>query len=535
MPVSWRRTRTIGRTELRRRWRTLLANPTQLLGIGLMLLFFLPVVGLLIGGAYFAGGALTEGVSGSVTLARQIAGVCWFVAAGFGGLRGYTSLVDPDNRDGLLTTISPRQLLIGVLAAEATVIGLPTGVTLALAALAFAVGSASVVAFPVGFIAACLLVATGFLTGVGIVLLIKNAGGRSRLLYRLRTLVFAAVFLAYFAVLFSDSTSAVLEPLIGVITPTPIGWVGEAPLLAAGADASLGRAAGGLLALAGGLLLSAPVLARLAGWLWYADGLATPTSTATPTDATGGRILSRLPQSIAAVVAVDWARARRAPVSFSYVLYPLFILVTPFIRTAQTGTVSGSFPVLVAFCGVWVTGALFTLNIVGNEGVVLPATVLSPAPARTLVGGHIVAGMLLGLPVTVFLVVALGVAGPQSIATVATLTAGTIVLAGCAGPIATGIGVAFPRHEAVSVSRSRKAVIPSTFAFTIYSLTISIVALPLLLTHTGIITHLVVDTVGISPLAFGGSGIAITAVLGSAFGLVSILYARRTVNGYRME
>ena len=69
----------------------------------------------------------------------------------------------------------------------------------------------------------------------------------------------------------------------------------------------------------------------------------------------------------------------------------------------------------------------------------------------------------------------------------------------------------------------------------VYSLAVSVVALPLLVTHTGFIPHLVADTFGVSPIAFGGVGIAITAVLGVAFGLFSFLYARRTVEGYRLE
>ena len=535
MSVSWARTRTVGRTELRRRWRTLRDNPSQLLGIALMVLFLLPAVGVLVGGAYFAGSALTGEVSTPIRFARQVAVGIWLATAVFGGIRGYTSLLDPDNRDGLLTTISHGQLLAGLFAAEATVLGAPTVVVLALAAIAFAVGSGSLIAAPVVFIAATLLAATGFATGVGVALLVKNGGVRSRLLYRLRTVVFVAGFLAYFAVLFSNSTADVLGPLIGVLTPTPIGWVGEAALLAAGVAASPLRAAGGLVVVAGGLVVGAPLLTRLAGWLWYADGLETTKSTATPTDATAGRVLSLLPQPIAGVVAVDWTRARRAPISLSYAIYPVFILVTPIMETVQTGRVAGSFPVLVAFCGAWITGALFTLNVVGNEGAVLPATVLSPDPARALIGGHLAAGALLGLPATTLAVAALGVAGPQSLASVATLTVGTVVMVGCAGPIATGIGAAFPRHEAVSVSRSRKAIIPSTFAFVIYSLLVSIVALPVLLTHTGLITHLVADILGVSSIVFGGVGIGITAVLGVAFGLFSFLYARRTVDGYRME
>ena len=535
MSVSWARTKAVGRTELRRRWRTLRDNPSQLLGIALLVLFLLPAVAVVVGGAYVAGGALADGVSVPIQGARQVAVGIWLAAAIFGGIRGYTSLLDPDNRDGLLTTIAHRQLLAGLFAAEATVLGAPTALVVALAAVAFAVGAGSPVAVPVVFVAGCLLAATGFAAGVGAALLIKNGGVRSRLLYRLRTVGFVVGFLAYFWVLFSNATGDVLAPLIGLLTPTPIGWVGEAAVLAAGVEASIARATAGFVVVAGGLVVGGAVLTRLAGWLWYADGLETTASTATPTDATGGRLLSWLPQPLAGVVAVDWTRARRAPISLSYAIYPLFVLVTPIMNTVQTGSISGSFPVLVAFCGAWITGALFTLNIVGNEGAVLPATVLSPAPARALVGGHIAAGALVGLPVTAFTVAVLGILGPQSLTTVATLTVGTVVAAGCAGPIATGIGAAFPRHEAVSVSRSRKAIIPSTVAFVVYSLAVSVVALPLLVTHTGFITHLVADTFGVSPIAFGGVGIAITAVLGVAFGLFSFLYARRTVEGYRLE
>ena len=535
MAVSLARTKTVGRTELRRRWRALRDNPSQLLGIALMMLFLLPAVVALVGGAFVAGRALDGDVVTPVQVTRQIAVGLWIAGAAVGGVRGYTSLLDPDNRDGLLTTISHGQLLAGLLAAEATVLGLPVAVVIALAAVAFATGSGSLVAAPVVFVAAGLLVTTGFAAGLGVVTLAKNGGVRSRLLYRLRTVVIAGGFLAYFGVLFSNSTTAVLAPVVGVITPTPVGWIGEAALLAAGVEASLSRAAAGLAVAVGALVASGPLLRRLVGWLWYADGLESTHTALTPTDPTDSRLAGLLPRSIAGVVAVDWTRARRSPISLSYAIYPVFVLVTPIIETIQTGRIAGSFPVLVAFCGAWITGALFTLNIVGNEGAALPATVLSPAPARALVGGHIAAGALVGLPVTALTVAALGVVGPRSLPAVATLTLGTAVVVGCAGPIATGIGAAFPRYDAVSVSRSRKAIIPSTFGFAIYSLVVGVVALPFLLTHTGLLARVVADAFGISPTVLGVVGIAVTAVLGVAFGLFSLLYALRTVENYRFD
>ena len=273
MAVSLARTKAVGRTELRRRWRALRDNPSQLLGIALMVLFLLPAVVAVVGGAFVAGRALGGDVSTPIRIARTVAVGLWIAGAAVGGLRGYTSLLDPDNRDGLLTTISHGQLLAGLLAAEATVLGLPVAVVIALAAVAFAVGRGALVAAPVVFVAAGLLVTTGFVAGLGVVTLAKNGGVRSRLLYRLRTVVIVAGFLAYFSVLFSNSTTDVLAPVVDIITPTPVGWIGESALLAAGVDASLPRAAVGLVLAVAALVASRPVLTRLVGWLWYAEGL----------------------------------------------------------------------------------------------------------------------------------------------------------------------------------------------------------------------------------------------------------------------
>ncbi|ERH03076.1 MAG: hypothetical protein J07HN6_00079 [Halonotius sp. J07HN6] len=536
MAVSWPRTQTIARTEIRRRWRTTRDNPSQLIGFALMALFLLPAVAAAIGGAFVAGQFLRSGdATAPIEAARTGAVGIWIATAIFGGIRGYTSLLDPDNRDGLLATISHRQLLAGILLAEGTVIGLPTVVVVALASVTFGIGAGSVIAPLMLFIAVSLLAALGFATGIGIALLIKNGGVRSRLLYRLRTVAFVIGFAAYFWVIFSSAAADIFEPLLGVLTPTPIGWAGESVVLAAGLDASIPRAAAGVLLTAGGLLVAVPALTRLSGWLWYADGLETTHTVSESTPSTGGLLSGLLPQPIRAVVAVDWARARRAPISLSYAIYPLFILVMPVIETFETGTVGGLFPILIAFAGAWITGALFTLNVLGNEGAVLPATVLTASPERALVGGHVAAGVLLGLPVTILLIVVLGVLSPTPPVLIATLSAGAAILTVSAPLIATGIGAALPRHEAVSVSRSTEAIVPSTFGFLLYSAVISIVALPVLLAHIAPVGQFVGDALGLSVVSIALVGIALTTVVAVAFGLFSTLFAVRTVRKYRLE
>jgi len=536
MAVTWSRTRAVGWTEIRRRWRAIKANTAQLLSLGLMCLFFLPGVVGVLAAAYFGGSALRAGdLATPVVTVREIAVTLWLFAAVFGGFRGYSSLLDPDCRDGQLTTISHRQLLAGLLLAEAVAFGLPIGLVAAGAGVAFAVGSGSAFAMPAVFSAIGLLVSTGFLTGLAIVLVFKNGGVRSRLLSRLRTVAFAALFVVYMGVIVTNTYDALLDPLYELVTPTPIGWVGELVLLSTTADGSPLLAGSGLIVGIVGFGLSGPVVSRLTAWLWYADGLEPRETDTAPTTAGGSRLSRLLPRPMAGVVAVDWTRARRAPISLSYAVYPLFFLITPIIETVQKGTVGRGFPLLVAVCGVWITGALFTLNVVGNEGSVLPSTLLAPEPGRAIVGGHIAASTLVGLPATAGAVAVLGVLSPLPGWVVGTLTLGSLLLVVAAAAIATGIGAALPRYEAVSVSRSRKAIVPSTFAFVVYSLVVGLVSLPLVVGHSQLAAEFITSTVGLPRIGLVLAGIAVSTVLAAAFSLVSVLYARRRVDRFQFD
>jgi len=536
MSVTWSRTWTVARTDLRRRWRAVRANVTQLLSLGVVCLFLLPGAVGIVAGAYFGGSALVSGeLSTPVEVVREIAVGIWAFAAVFGGFRGYSSLLDPDCRDGLLTTVSHGQLLAGLLLAEAVVFGIPLTLVATGVGVAFAAGSGLVLAAPAVLTAISLLVPTGFAAGLGVVLVFKNGGVRSRLLSRLRTAVFVVLFVVYMGVVVTNSYGRLLDPLSALLTPTPIGWLGELALVPTAAGGSTLLAGSAVAIAIAGVAISGPVLSRLTAWLWYADGLEPSEMEAASTTAGGPRLSRLLPQPMAGVVAVDWARARRAPISLSYAVYPLFVLSTPIIETLQTGTVGSGFPLVMAVCGVWITGALFTLNVVGNEGSVLPSTLLAPDPGRAIVAGHIAAGALVGLPATGVAVAVLGILSPQPGWAVATLTLGSLLLVVAAAAIATGIGAALPRYEAVSVSRSRKAIVPSTFAFVVYSLVIGLVSLPLVVGHSQLAAEFITSTVGLPRIGLALAGIAVSTVLAAAFGLVSVLYARRRVDRFQFD
>ncbi|WP_222918400.1 hypothetical protein [Natrinema sp. SYSU A 869] len=528
---------TIGRLELSRRWRVLKENTAQMIAIAISALFLVPVAPVAVVGVYLFGAGIASGdIETPVTLARMGFVYGWLFVAVFGGYRTYAAALRPDRLDGYLTTVSHRELLAGLLFAEVTMWGVPAVAFGVFGSLAFAAGTGSVLSAPFLFLTVCTTLTTALATGFIVALLVRNAGVRSKLLTRLRSVLFALLGLAYFGVLFTQSFASVLEPLYRVLEPTPIGWYGDLALVGSMSEASLVRGVGTVLVSTAFLLVSAAVLPRLAAGVWYADGVhiehkAEPASSS----AGANRLSAVLPQPVLGVVAADWKRARRAPITLTFAIYPLFLLISPVSTAVQTGTIGRGLPLWIALFGPWIAGALFALNVVGNEGAVLPATLLGASPGRALVGGHIAAGALLVGPIAVAATVGLGLASSHSAGAVATLAVSALVLAASAGPIATGIGAIFPRFEAVSVSRSTKAIVPSTVAFAVYSLVLFLIAAPTVVGHSSFIAGAIASAVNPSQGTIRIAGTVASCAFAVVVGLLSALYATRSVERFYFD
>lgn len=538
--LDWHIARTVGQNNLRRRWRTLRGNRRQLVATVTMLLFLLPTMLLGLGGAFYAGRLVTNGdVSATVGWFRLGAVYLWLFVAFFGGWRAYASLLRPDAIDGHLTTISHRELLGGLLYAEAVLWGVPIVGYAVLAGTAFAVGAGSPVAALLVPVTAGAVFATALFTGSALALVIRNLGVRSRLLSRLRMALFGLLGVAYFGLLVTGAYTDVLEPLVGVLEPSPIGWFGDIAAMGTAEDVSTLRVGGALAVSLAALPALALANGRLAEWLWYADGVNVESDfdPATTDDAEHfDTVLSRVfSPSTVAVVRTDWTRARRAPVTKGFLIYPVLFLFGPASIAVSTGSIPRSLPLLLAFLGPWMVGAAFALNPLGNEGAVLPMTLLSDAPGRSLVAGHTVAGVLPGVPVTVLAVLGLGLFSPLSAATTVTLTTATLVLGVCAGPLAAGIGTIFPRFEAVSVTQSTRAVVPSILAFAVYSIVLGIVATPVLLAHSALFGDAITTLADVSPVVLAVAGTALTAVLVLLLAAGSSYYAVDAVERYAVD
>lgn len=532
-----RHVRTIARVEVRRRWRALRDNELQLLALalGVMFMGMFSLGGLFIAG--LAGSMVRSGeVEAPVVAARNVAVFAWLFATGMSGYLVFVRGLEPDHLDGLLTTVSHREVIAGLLGAELLVWAAPTLLYGALLSIAFAVGARTPVPVPFVLASLALLVVLGHLAGFILALSIKNLGVRSRLLARLRTVVFVLLGLAYFWALTTQAIGDVVAPIHRAMVGTPLAWYGDLALLGTHPDASLPRALGSVLLAGVAVVLGLGVLGRLAGWYWYVDPVRVGGAEAARRSSRFLRLVTgRFPRPMRGVIRTDWRRARRAPITLSFVLYPLIVLLNPVRASIEAGAVTGSLPLWVGLVGVWITGSLFTLNVIGNEGAVLPATVLGVNSGSTFVRGHVVAGWLVGAPATLLLVVGLGLASPLPAATVATLALATLVLVGTAAPIATGIGATFPRFDAVNVSRSREAVVPSFVAFAIYSGVILVIAAPALLAHVGVVVGSIHDHLGIAPVAVALVGTAVSGTLGLVVARRSMARAATVVETFTMD
>jgi len=161
-----KRLRLIARAELRRRWRTMKGNTTQLLALafaGIMLLPF-SIGGVF--GAYLAGGFVAGSETEPLIEWARVAFVYgWIFVVGFGGYRAYAVALRPDNLDGLLTAVSHRDLISGLLLTELALWSAFFLTVGSAASVAFAVGAGSLLTIPALLLTLCLLLATGIPAG----------------------------------------------------------------------------------------------------------------------------------------------------------------------------------------------------------------------------------------------------------------------------------------------------------------------------------------------------------------------------------
>ncbi|MFB6197273.1 MAG: hypothetical protein ABEI52_03235 [Halobacteriaceae archaeon] len=523
----------IARVQLLRGWRSLREkNTVQQVILGATSLLF---VGFALAAGFFgmlAGEAIR---SGRVEAPLEMAS---YVPAGLGALMlimtAYVTVIDlaePDQRDALLTTVPHRDVVLGTLVA-----GLPRATIflagpLLIGPVGLAYGARSAATLGLTLVALVAIVANAYVLGFALGLGLKYLLGRSELVARYKTTIGILGFLVYLGVLMSQQFIRVAQPIVELFRASPAGWYADLGLIAIVPAASPVRAAG---AMAGSMaLLTVGLLAsiRLSELVWYADPVTAETDEVS-TERWGELMQPILDRQTAAVVRRCWLRARRAPIRLIYVGYPLFVLIGPVQQSVEAGRILPQLPALVAIYGSWATGALFTLNPLGDEGGVLPIAITSGISGKRFVGGTVIAGAMAGLPVTFILTGILAILSSLDISSIIAMLVAALVLPAAAPALASGIGVHFPRFEPANITRNQETMVPSTWAFITYSIALLVLAAPAIVLGLPAVADIVATSAELPVTMVRAGGALVSTILIAGCSLFSYRHAATSFNEY---
>jgi hypothetical protein len=384
----------------------------------------------------------------------------------------------PDAEAFVLTTVPVRAAVLGQMLAETyrslAYIGLPV---LALAgALAYVAGSpllfvAVVLAFGL-FVASVCAVAAAL--GYGIKLLVARVPG----ITRNRTALGGFAVLLFFGGYTLVQLQVVDYSVLGVL---PMGWFVDLAVLGSPVEGSallaLGAAAFGL----GGIGLAVALGAPLATALWLGDSVEgrvereqarVGTASGDPLAAAISPLAFPVGRPATRRVAQRTVLlARRAPIKLSFLLTPFVLAAVGLGNLVAAGDLAATLGPLAPVLAVtlpWLTGAALALNPLGDEGRVLPVTLTALTNGRAYVRGLALPGLLYGVPLAVVLTPLATLGGTYTALEVACLTLLAGVTAASSAALAPGVGVAFPRLNAVRVVRGRELVPPRFTAIALH-------------------------------------------------------------------
>ncbi|WP_255150853.1 hypothetical protein [Halorarius halobius] len=469
----------VGRVEFHRSLRALRTKGLQLVGLAVAVLLFGGVaVGVaalvVVTSPDLSAVAVTDSTRGPVALQ-------WLFAVALLTQRVTTLHDRPDAEAFLLTTVRLPAAVIGLLFAEWARVLAYIGGPLLVVGAAVAYVSGSPATLLLALLALLLFAASAVVAAQVLGLSMKLAVARVPALARHRTAIGIVLAVAAFGGYAAVGNLGGATSMLAVL---PVGWLLDLVLVATPASVSLGHAAGAAVLLAGWSVAGAALSTRVASALWLGDSVEPAVEAAAAevgTDGTDPLAAAIAPLQVPGVGSPVARRVaqrsillvRRAPSKLSFLLAPVAVAATvgvQFLFGEASVPVAALAPLAALFVP-WVAGAMFGLNPLGDEGRVLPVTLLSVPSGTAYVRGLVLPALLVGLPGSVLpagLAVATGYTPVEAAALL-------VVVAGCvavAAMVAPGVGFLFPRTEAVRVVRGRELLPPALTAIACYTVVV---------------------------------------------------------------
>lgn len=405
--------------------------------------------------------------------------VGWVTMVAFGLFSGVTSEGELTDQEAILT-IRPAKdvaggLVVYVLLGYAPFVLLLAGV----AGAGIAVGLGSPLAIVGILLAASCLLVTGVLVGYVIGIYAKGIVRRSPWLTAVKPVLGVGIVFGYFWLSFTGRLWVMLADFGRVLEQTPLRWFVDLALVTTpGMEVSIVYAAVILLVSIVSIPVGTLAVARAGEFAWFVERAQSDAEKEIDSEDSGTSITDRLDNVLRrlrvgsatrGVTITVLLRGYRAPLQLVFVLVPLIFLTPLLDSIIRTGMVPEWFPWMVMAYGAWAAGATFPLNILGAQGAMLPRLLTSPANGKHVIRGYVLATALVFVPLTVTLGVVSGQLAERATADIVVIAVGAagIVLVGAM--LSVAVGVTFPRFSSVDLTENTQVVLPSKFAFLLFS------------------------------------------------------------------
>lgn len=477
LSATLRHSRTIAAVDVRRNLRKAVDTKTQIA----VFVVFVGLFGAAAGyGAYVFGNELGFGAElpvawSTLEIARGVFAVLWLFLTLIVAVRTVGTRGELSNEVGLLSVVPTREAALGMVLSESVLAGSYAVPMLTAAAVGYVAATGVwglLLTIPVAAAAASITaVSVAYPLGLGI----RHVVTRIGFVVRHRTVLVVLVFVAYIALIATGALGNVVLQVFEPMQRAPTGWFADVALAGTNeVTADPLRASAAVVLTPAVVALSAVVTTRIADRHWFADSVLAGTEaeeqeTADRLRRAEDAIAGVVGRPTAAVTVLAWKRAVRAPLKLLYVAYPLLFVVGFLTETVQTGEVPAIGAGFALVFVAWAGAVVFTLNPLGDQGTALPATVLSHIDGRGFVAAHVLAGAIVTIPLGTVITAVVAALSPLRPGMVAAVVLATPVSILVGSAVAVGIGMAFPRYDAVNITRSTKAVVPSLLAFAVFS------------------------------------------------------------------
>ncbi len=467
----------IARTEVLRSWRWLTSDWRRAI-VSAFLFVSLMSAGLTTSVLlYFLGRLLASGVSvppGILDMFRVTVNFAFVYLAFLFAGRSFSEKGGVGNRDLLLTTVSPASVVVGIVVADFVRTVFVAGPLVVLLATAFGMGLGSLVVLPavVGsfFLLVAVSLAFGYAAGFFVKLILLWLPNRPFFLkwgvrgvaLALGTIAAAVFSLAFFSPPGGGNvpSGGIFSALLALNLESPLTVYADAFFVGTPLGSQSLRTVAGVVGVVASVPLLVGVSVRLAPLIWYSEDAESPSEKSTS---------SKRPPAVLSgtkTLRLTWRlllRGRRNLMRFTHLIAPLLLLFGVLLISALDAPVFLALgPPVLFLAGIYLSGAAFGLNALGEEGEVLHILLTSPTSGRRFVRAQVLAGLFVSTP---FVLASLAFAPFNPVVSpvyhVVLVVLG-LYLSVCYSAIAVGLGFSFPRFE--SVHPDYDLYPPTTFA-----------------------------------------------------------------------